>query len=785
MALLDDVRVLDVSGGITGPYASKLLADAGAEVIKVEAPRGDPLRRWSASGYPLDGCDGALFRYLNASKRSVVGDLDDEAVRPLLDGADLLLEDGVLDLTTLERLRLEHHQLVIVSVTPFGRTGPFASTPATEFTLQGWCGSISSRGTPDRPPLHAGGRLGEWIAGTYTAVAALAALRGGAGEHVDVSMFECMSITLGGFGSYVAAMSGTLDAAKTFPGPFRNVEVPSIVSTADGLVGFCTVTGQQFQDFLVLIERPELIGDERYALAAQRLHRQSEVNDMIEAWTTTRTTDEVIEQASTLRIPVAPIGRPDTITTVDHFVARGVYVRSPGGGFDQPRVPYLVEGAAPRPFAAAPILGADTGADWLPRQPRRASPQPAGRPLDGLRVIDLTAFWAGPAATQMLAALGADVIKVEGPRRPDGMRLSSTKQPTEDDWWEWCPIFHSVNSEKRAITLDIGKDAGRDLLLRLIAEADAVIENFSPRVLDRFDITWDVVSSVNPQAIMVRMPGFGLDGPWRDRTGFAQTMEQLSGMAWVSGYADGAPVIPRGPCDPLAGMHAVVAFLAAVHERDRSGHGHFVEVSMVEAALNCAAELVIEHSAYGEHLHRDGNRGPVAAPQGVYACRGTERWLALAVVDNAQWAALGRVLGGPDWMRAEHLADITGRRAHHDEVDAQLGAALAVQELDEIVAALLAAGVPAAPVIAPVAILDHPQARFRRFVEPLEHPITGVEELQGVPFRFGSRSGPWYERAAPTLGQHNHEVLADLLGLSAAEIGELEAAGVIADRLPS
>jgi crotonobetainyl-CoA:carnitine CoA-transferase CaiB-like acyl-CoA transferase len=278
------------------------------------------------------------------------------------------------------------------------------------------------------------------------------------------------------------------------------------------------------------------------------------------------------------------------------------------------------------------------------------------------------------------------------------------------------------------------------------------------------------------------MPAFGLDGPWRDRTGFAQTMEQVSGMAWLSGFADGRPVIARGACDPLAGMHAVVATLAALAERGRSGSGRFVEVTMIEAALNAAAELVVEHTAYGVSLTRDGNRGPVAAPQGIYACAGAEQWVALAVCDDDQWRAARRVLGDPAWAGSPALDTAAGRRAAHDEIDEQLTAALAKRELDPVVAALLEAGVPAAPVVGPVGVLDLPPMRARGFIEEIDGPVVGRHEVLGIPFRFASRPGPWYERAAPTLGQHNHEVLSTVLGLNDEAIDALATANVIGNR---
>jgi crotonobetainyl-CoA:carnitine CoA-transferase CaiB-like acyl-CoA transferase len=253
-------------------------------------------------------------------------------------------------------------------------------------------------------------------------------------------------------------------------------------------------------------------------------------------------------------------------------------------------------------------------------------------------------------------------------------------------------------------------------------------------------------------------------------------------MAWLSGFPDGPPVIPRGACDPLAGMHAATLVCAALLERDLSGEGRFVELTMVEAALNVAAEVVIEHSAYDAELQRAGNRGPVAAPQGVYACAGTEQWLALAVRGDADWSALRAVLGDPAWAADPELATSAGRRRDHDAIDRCLGDDIGGRDAAELAESLVAAGVPAAVVASPPAVLDNPQLRSRGFIETIDGPVVGQHECLGVPFRFTSRPGPWFETAAPTLGQHNREVLVDVLGLSDGEVDDLAATGVIGER---
>ena len=274
-----------------------------------------------------------------------------------------------------------------------------------------------------------------------------------------------------------------------------------------------------------------------------------------------------------------------------------------------------------------------------------------------MRVLDVTAFWAGPSATQYLATLGADVIKVESVQRPDSMRFNVSVSPKTERWWEQGYLFLSANLNKRGITLNLGDDRGRELFLQLVAQSDVVVENFTPRVMENFKLTYDAIREVRPDVVMVSMPGWGLDGPWRDRPGFATTMEQASGMAFVTGYNDGPPMAP-GLCDPLAGVHGAFAVLAALEERRKTGRGQHIEVPMIDLAVNVSAEQILEFEVYGELMTRTGNRCLQAAPQGVYSCAGADEWLALSVTTEEQWKALCEAIGAPSWADDPELATI-------------------------------------------------------------------------------------------------------------------------------
>jgi len=784
---LRDLRVIELSTGIAGGYATKLFRDAGADVVKVEPPGGDPLRHFTASGRDLAGRDAPLFQFLAAGKRSVIGAPGDAEVEALVDGAHLVVESFADDVFDAAGRVARHPGLVVLSITPFGRTGPYAGRPATEFTVQAECGSIGTRGLASEPPIMAGGRTTEWVGATFAAVAALAAVRRarahGLGEHVDFSLLEVMNIA----GTMYADLLNSLLGRPNVDGtPARTIELPSIEPTADGWVGFNTNSRQQFRDFLLLIERTDLLEDEELAKITGRWARMAEWNAAVRAWTTRHTTAEIVERAALLRIPVAPVNDGRSVLDHEQFQARGVFVKNPSGGFLQPRPPYRVDDCDPASPGATPRLGEHTFASEAPAERRPAGARPAragdALPLAGIRVLDATAWWAGPSATCMLGALGADVIHLEAIQRPDGMRMIGgaliSHVPT---WWEYSHIFLAANTNKRGLTLNLADARGQALAKRLIAACDVFVENFSPRVIEGFGLDWESVHALSSRTILVRMPAFGLSGPWRNHVGFAQTMEQMTGLAWLTGHPDDQPRIQRGPCDPMAGTHAAFATLVALAERDRTGTGHHVECAMVEGALNAAAEQIVEHGAHDVVLQREGNRAPHAAPQNLYACRGPEQWLALSIESDAQWQALVACLGRPAWALHPALAHHAGRRAQHDSLDAELARWAAGRALDATVEQLVAAGVPAAKVVDPRTTWRHPQLAARRFYETLDHPVVGSHPVCGPPFRFASVER-WLRRPAPALGQHTREILGELLGLSGSEQDELEAARVIGTR---
>lgn len=787
---LSGYTVADLSSGIAGGYCTKLLSDAGASVVKLEAPEGDALRRWSASGTPAPASgDQPLFAFLAGGKQSVVLDPEDADVVPaayaVLTRVDAVVwspESRLAALPELSpaRIETEFPHLSVMSMTDFGLSGPWADRPATEFTLQAWSGGVFGlgRGTPDRAPIHIGGQVGEWLTGAYAAVGLVASRRlqrqGRHGGLLDLSKLEVAALTTTYYPVTFLDVFGQ-PRRKT-----RGINPPGVASARDGLVGMSCGTQQQRHDLSVMVGHPEWAEDDAI------LNRPDEVNPVIHAWIAERAVEEVLELATAFRIPNAPVGNAELIPEWDQVKKRDSLVPSADGAFVQPRTPYLISSTEVRPPSLAPALGQHT-AEWTSAPPADVpehTETPEGAlPLAGLRVLDMTAYWAGPLCTHTLALLGAEVIHLESTKRPDGGRLVVGLPATVPAWWERSPIHLGGNAAKKDVTIDFSIEEGRELLLQLIATCDVVVENFTPRVLDQLGLDFAALQEVRPDLVMARMPGFGLDGPWRDNAAFAYAIEDASGLTWLTGYPDADPVEPYCIGDPNAGIHAVFALLVALENRARTQQGALVEAAMIDAGLNIAAEQIIEYSANGVLLQRAGNRGPVAAPQNLYQSDELDEngnddvWVALAVTKDEQWSALCAAVG-ESALADERFATVAGRREHHDEIDALLTPWFRERGADEAVDLLWGAGVPVARAMLPHHQPQVPQFGARRFHEEVEHPVIGKYRQSTLPFRWRGAPEQLTHRHAPLLGEHNEEILA-ALGVGAETLARLESAGVI------
>ncbi|WP_096289677.1 CaiB/BaiF CoA transferase family protein [Mycobacterium ahvazicum] len=757
---LTGLHVVEIANQIAGPYAAKLFVDLGAEVTKIEPPAGDPLRRWGpfASGN-AEPAWGGLFGYLNAGKSGATLDFDEPdgvaAASELIAGAHLLVEnlapatlDGWgLGIDTLQRL---NPNLVVLRISHCGQSGPMRDRPMTPLTMQAASGWISSR-DPDRPPVQVGGRISEYVAGTYGALGALTALRmrsAGRVREVDVSEVEALLSTL----PYPMLMAQRMKRLG-LPANIRSAPMLGVVRAVDGWVGINCLTGQHWLDVCAMLGLPEY-GEQQIAIMLGGPERD-EFFAKAEPMLAGQTVAEIVELGQALRIPAAPVNDGASVLDCPQYAARGFFAeydghQRPGPPFRFSKTPVPQPGPPPRPGT--------TAAPWATAG-QSLTPAAGEVAFAGLRVLDLTTFWAGAYLTCYLGAFGADIVKVESIQRPDGHRYSGAFAYEGDDWYERSPIWQGTNLNKRDLTLDLTSQRGLDIARRLAATADVVVENFSPRVVENFGLDYGALTALNPDVIVIRMPGYGLAGPWRDYVGWALNFEQTAGMSAITGYPDGPPCNPQGPADPIVGVHAGVALLAALEHRSRTGVGQLIEIAQIEVAACVTAEPVIEYSMNGVVSSRQGNRQR-GYLQGVYPTAVDGVWVAMSLSDD--------------------------ETIDHDVFDELVTAWTHTQQPADIIESLGRQGIPAEQVITGEQMYDPEfigaQLDARGFYEEFEHPITGPHRYPGWPFRI--RPGPdhHHRSAPPTLGQHNDEILRGL-GLSDDEVATLRDQRVIGERV--
>ena len=789
---LGGLRVVELGCGLPASYATKLLGLLGADIVKVEPMSGDPER--GRGPFPADVVDrergGGLFRYLNADKRSVLldpGALDDlTTLRSLLSGTDVLIESlgpGGLEALGLapSSFAIANPHLAVVRVSPFGQHGPYAGFPATGITVMAMGGWVSNHGIPGVPPVQTGGRLHEYTIGAYAACAALTAVRAGRAGTVpaiaDLSALEVMVGTL----PYPMLLHETF-VKLGFPiGEERFATIPGIAKCADGYVGINALTGQHFVDICAMLDANDFADrQQELAWGGQPL---ADFFAKVQPWLDARTVDEIVGLCQAFRIPAAPVGDGEKLTHYAQFTAREFFTTEPDGDLVFPGPPWRLGATPASARRAAPTLShaAETAAGF--HAPRLGPVEATlgidpALPFAGLRVVDLGTFWAGPYVAMYLGAFGADVVKVESVQRPDGFRFSGAFPAEGDDWYDRGGVWQGTNLNKRDVTLDATREAGHALLRELIAGADVVIENFSARVIEQFGLGYDGVRAIAPDVIMLRMPGFGLEGPWRDYVGWAMGIEQASGMAQATGYP-AKPMHPGGFADPMIAMHAAVALQAALEHRDRTGEGQMIEVAQLETACCLTADQPMDFQLNGRLASRLGNRDPRMAPQGVYRSADDE-WVALTVRNDGDWRALLDALDRPLWATDEFMT-VPGRIAGHDDLDEFLAEWFVAHRAEDAVARLRAHGLAAGQMLRAPVMYDDPQLQARGFYVPLENPKTGVRRYPAWPMRFSfakaaQRFGP------PTLGQHNAEVLAEL-GVDAEELARLTADRIVGDRI--
>ncbi len=409
-------------------------------------------------------------------------------------------------------------------------------------------------------------------------------------------------------------------------------------------------------------------------------------------------------------------------------------------------------------------------------------------PLVGIRSVVLTQYWAGTFCTELLAMMGAEVIQIESRRRPDGVRwayegpmpAALEAEPTAQHAWNCSPNYNGWNLNKLGITLDISMADGLAIYKQLVAQADIVADNFTPRVTANLGIDYESLRAIKPDLIYCSISGYGASGPYANASANGGTIDAASGMASLLGYADddSEPLVAGAMYqDAVAGYHGFAALITALLHRDRTGEGQYIEVSMQEANHQLIGDAALEYALTGTVRRRLGNRHTTFAPHGIYPALGEEQWVAFAAETERQWHALCELADRPQWRTDPRFADNASRKENEDALDQEIAVWTAERSRDELATRLSAAGLPAAPVLDSYEVAEDAVFRERGHIVEVAHPEAGTWPQIGVPYQF-SRTPAAITRPAPMLGEHSAEVFERLLGIDHEAYAELVRKGV-------
>ncbi|MBM4415555.1 MAG: CoA transferase [Chloroflexi bacterium] len=828
---LDDLRIIDLTQHTAGPFGTRILADYGADVIKIEPPGGDPARRLPPFPNDEPGLErSALFQLLNTSKRSVVLDLRTAAAREhllqLAATADAVVESfapGTLARLGLgyDVLRAVNPRVVLTSISNFGQDGPYRDYAATDITLYGMGGAMFGSGDVDHEPVKTSGRMvsyhGGYVGALATAVALHAARQRGEGKHVDVSIFEAATHSID---MRLSRLMGYQHNGRVASRPGRAAAVASgTFPCADGYF-MLTGGGVYFTSTLHMIGRTDLLEHPDWATVEARSQpeRIAEFEPILLEWTLAHTKAEIRRACQEHGVLGGPINSVADLLADESFVARGFFQQLEHPATGTLTIPgyhfrlHRDDGAMP-PRRRAPLLGEHT-AEVLATLPEpAAAPQRvvaggangAARngvpalPLDGLRILDFTVVWAGPYATMQLADWGAEVIRVESLQHMAASTRGQLARPPQaavvaagnagggypDDSggvrpWNRFAAFNHHARNKRSMTVDLTRPEGQQVLERLVAQADGVIENNLPPNIERVGITWERLAAINPRIVLVRMPGFGLDGPYRTYRTMGHHMESLAGHPAIRSYPDlSLEYIPIGvPSDAASGIGSALAFMTGLRYRERTGRGIQVELATAENFVPFMAEFLLDYTLNGRLYEQMGNDHWWLAPHNVYRCQGDDRWVTIAVRDERDWLALCDALHRDEWREDPRFATMPTRYANRHALDALIEQWTATRDAHWLMQRLQLAGVPCGIVMNEADVYENRHLEARGFYQWVTHPEAGTQRQVGRAWRASSVPPP-AARHAPRLGEDNAYVYRELLGFSEAEYRHFEEAGHI------
>ena len=807
--LLSGIRVLDLATS-RAELAGRLLADLGAEVLKIEPPDGSASRRLP----PFDADGESLYwASVGVGKQSVILDLDDLTDRrrltELAGRADILVESfdpGYMADCGLsyKDLAASNPRLIFISVTPFGQEGPKSGWPTTELTIEAAGGRVGLQGDRDRPPIPVGYPQAAFHAGARAAADAVIALNerelSGLGQRLDTSMLEGVVYSLlaaAGFPYYTGGdPPGSADDRGDEPAA-RPATFLGRAECADGYVVVTATSNAQVIRAIPATVLPvlESNGCDTTAVAAidwtgleaaLRENRATEDElqiafDAVRDFFKLRTRRELIEWAWANDVHLGPSNTTADLLTNPHLLERGYWQEvgsrtQPGLSVRASRTPIVIQRPAPKLDEHRQAVDA-----WLaepPIGPTSAASQQErlGEAFAGLKVADFSWVAVGPITAKALSDHGATVVRIESSTRIDYVR---TLPPFKDNepGIDRSHYMANLNSSKLGVALNLRTEEGRLLARRLTHWADVIVENFTPGTMRRLGLDYETLSRDKPDLIMISTCLMGQTGPWASFAGYGPHGAAISGLHNITGWPDRPPVGPYGPYTDIIAPHYAISTLAgAILERRRSGLGQHIDVSQVESAIHFIEPLMLDQIENGRTAPPAGLDSASACPHGVYPTAGTERYIAIAVETAEQWRALCSI-APLEAFTAPSFDALAERQRVRSEIDAAISAWARGWERRELEQALIQRGVPASVVQRMTELVEDPQLVDRGYFVTLDHGVTGPTPYDGLMTRFSAKR-EMLHNAAPRVGQDTDFVMREILGLSQDEIAEYAVAGV-------
>ncbi len=775
---LAGLTILDISGTIATSYCGKLFAVAGAKVWNVEPSQGFQTRRLE----PLVGGESAYHGWLAVGKNSIVIDASDTTWDTLCAAADLVLTDGTA------RLPVSAGRMVL-DIRWFGIDGPYAQFNGSDAAAFALAGMLRGIGPVEGPPIMPSGFQAQTNAGAVAYIAGLGHLIGielgrKVPDHLEVSILEstlCFTEVgaINAFNDRHGERMGINRYPPTYP--------LGIYRCHDGWLGITALTPSQWHTLCNMLGMDDIAQKPEYQTALGRLADAQLIEPRVITALASVSAEATFYEGQRRRVPLARVPTMAEMPHVDHFVVRNVFAAvelANGTRLDLPVVPYRLSGAEMNRGGRVSALNSH---DALPATNARPTGI-AGLPLEGIRIIDLSMGWAGPLAARHLADLGADVIKVESCERFDWWRSwEATPAWIADQGAEKAVSFNMVNRNKRAITLDLEGDDGRSLLLELVKGADAILENYSAGVLPQLKLTYDVLKAANPDIVLLSMPAFGTTGPWSGFRAYGSTVEHASGLPHLNGRPTDPPTMLHVAYgDAVGGINGAICLLTALRHKLKTGRGQFCDLSQVDGLLPFAIHGILEEVVHHRPWLRQGNTRSDMSPHGVYPCAGTDSWVVIQIEDEAMWRSL-QTLASPALDAFGPLSDRLDRRI---QIDHAVAVWTRHQNAATLMSQLQSIGVTAAKVCSAQDVIFDPHLEARGFWQFMERAVVGVQPNPSAPWRRvnpDATSAPEALRSpAPTLGQHNTEVLKGELQMAPERFDALWSRGIIGDtpRMP-